>query len=89
MVDVKELNFSYHLGETILITTNTHCGDLIQRQPCSLVSTPRLGICLSLTCPPKQSLEAQLPMYWVPVLGSLYKCILSITQGLTIWVPGF
>ena len=34
------------------------------------------------------SLEAQLPINWVPVLKSLYKCILSITQGPTIWVPG-
>ena len=36
----------------------------------------------------KQTLEAQLPTYWVPVLKSLYKCMLSITQGPTIWVPG-
>ena len=34
------------------------------------------------------SLEAQLPIYWVPVLGSLYKFILSITQEPTRWVPG-
>ena len=34
------------------------------------------------------SLEAQLPIYGVPVLKSLYKFILSITQGPTIWVPG-
>ena len=34
------------------------------------------------------TLEAQLPIYWVPVLKSLYKFILSITQGPTIWVPG-
>ena len=34
------------------------------------------------------SLEAQLPIQWVPVLGSLYKLILSITQEPTIWVPG-
>ena len=27
-------------------------------------------------------------MYWVPVLGSLYKLLLSITQEPTIWVPG-
>ena len=34
------------------------------------------------------TLEAQLPItYWVPVLKSLYKFILSITQGPTIWVP--
>ena len=33
-------------------------------------------------------LEAQLPTYWVPVPGSLYKLILSITQEPTIWVPG-
>ena len=32
--------------------------------------------------------EAQLPIYWVPVLGSLYKLILSITQEPSIWVPG-
>ena len=25
------------------------------------------------------TLEAQLPVYWVPVFGSLYKLILSIT----------
>ena len=30
------------------------------------------------------TLEAQLPIYWVPVLGSLYKLILSITQEPTI-----
>ena len=36
----------------------------------------------------KLSLEAQLPIYWVPVLKSLCKFILSITQGPTIWVPG-
>ena len=30
----------------------------------------------------------QFPIYWVPVLKSLYKYILSITQGPTIWVPG-
>ena len=34
------------------------------------------------------SLEAQLPVYWVPVLKSLYSFILSVTQGATIWVPG-
>ena len=34
------------------------------------------------------TLEAQLPIYWVPVLKSLYEFILSITQGPTIWVPG-
>ena len=34
------------------------------------------------------TLEAQLPIYWVPVLGALYKIILSITQEPTIWVPG-
>ena len=40
------------------------------------------------------ALEAQLPIYIyihiyrVPVLKSLYKSILSITQGPTIWVPG-
>ena len=34
------------------------------------------------------SLEAQLPIYWVPVLGSLYKHILSRTQEPTVWVPG-
>ena len=37
---------------------------------------------------PWPALEAQLPIYWVPVLKSLYKFILSITQGPTIWVPG-
>ena len=37
---------------------------------------------------PRLNLEAQLPMYWVPVLKSLYKFILSITQGPTIWLPG-
>ena len=35
------------------------------------------------------SLEAQLPIYWVPVLKSLYDFVLSVTQGPTIWVPGF
>ena len=35
-----------------------------------------------------QSLEAQLPIYWVPILKSLYNCILSVTQGPTTWVPG-
>ena len=34
------------------------------------------------------TLEAQLPIYWVPVLGSLYKLILPITQEPTVWVPG-
>ena len=34
------------------------------------------------------TLEAQLPIYWVPVLGSLYELILAITQEPTIWVPG-
>ena len=34
------------------------------------------------------TLEAQVPIYWVPVIGSLYKLILSITQEPTIWVPG-
>ena len=34
------------------------------------------------------TLEAQLPRYWVPLPKSLYTCILSITQGPTIWVPG-
>ena len=29
------------------------------------------------------TLEAQLPTYWVPVL----KTLLSVTQGPTIWVP--
>ena len=33
------------------------------------------------------SLEAQLPVYWVPFLGSLYRPILPITQEPTIWVP--
>ena len=35
-------------------------------------------------CLPYQSLETQLPIDWVPVLESLYKFILSITQGPTI-----
>ena len=34
------------------------------------------------------TLEAQLPIYWVPVLKTLYSYILSVTQGPTIWVPG-
>ena len=34
------------------------------------------------------SLDAQLPIYWVPVLQSLYTYTLSVTQGPTIWVPG-
>ena len=34
------------------------------------------------------TLEAQLPIYWVPVLKSLYTFVLSIAQGPTIWVPG-
>ena len=34
------------------------------------------------------TLEAQLPVYWVPVLLSLYNNIFSATQGPTIWVPG-
>ena len=36
----------------------------------------------------QSTLEAQLPIYWVPVLKSLYKSILSVAQGPTIWVPG-
>ena len=32
--------------------------------------------------------ETQLPIFWFPVLKSLYKFILSITKGPTIWVPG-
>ena len=38
--------------------------------------------------PNNTSREAQIPIYWVPVLQSLCKLILSITQGPTIWVPG-
>ena len=34
------------------------------------------------------ALKAQLPIYWVPVLKSLYNFILSGTKGPTIWVPG-
>ena len=34
------------------------------------------------------TLEAQLPIYWVPVLKTLYNYILSVAQGPTIWVPG-
>ena len=34
------------------------------------------------------TLEARLPIYWVPVLGSLCKLILPITQEPTMWVPG-
>ena len=34
------------------------------------------------------SLEAQLPIHWIPVIGSLFKLILSITQEPTMWVPG-
>ena len=34
------------------------------------------------------TLEAQLPIYWVPVLKSLYTFIRSITQGPTTWAPG-
>ena len=35
------------------------------------------------------TLEAQVPIYWVPVPRSLFKFILSkLTQGPTIWVPG-
>ena len=34
------------------------------------------------------SVEAQSPIYWVPVLGSLCKLMLPITQEPTIWVPG-
>ena len=33
------------------------------------------------------TLEAQLPIYRVPVLGALYRLIVSITQELTMWVP--
>ena len=35
-----------------------------------------------------QSLEAQMPMYWVPVLKSLYNFVRSVSQGPTIRVPG-
>ena len=35
-----------------------------------------------------QTLEAQLPINWVPVLKSLHNFILSVTQGPTVWVPG-
>ena len=35
-----------------------------------------------------EALEAQLPIYWVPVLKSLYNFLRSVTQGPTIWVPG-
>ena len=35
-----------------------------------------------------QPLEAQLPIYSVPVLKTLYKFVLSITQRPTIWAPG-
>ena len=34
------------------------------------------------------TLEAQIPICWVPVLKSLYKFILSTTHGPTIWVSG-
>ena len=34
------------------------------------------------------TLEAQLPIYWVPVLKTLHIYTLSGTQGPTIWVPG-
>ena len=34
------------------------------------------------------TLEAQLPIYWVSVLKSLFKSIISITQGPTVGVPG-
>ena len=34
------------------------------------------------------ALEAQVPIYWAPVLKSLYELVLSVTQGPTIWVPG-
>ena len=34
------------------------------------------------------SLEAQLPIYWVPVFESLYNSILYVTQGPTICVLG-
>ena len=37
---------------------------------------------------PVDTLEAQLPIYWVPVLKFQYEIILSRTQGPTIWVPG-
>ena len=33
-------------------------------------------------------LEAQLLLYWVPVLKPLYDFTLSVTQGPTISVPG-
>ena len=36
---------------------------------------------------PKVPLEAQLPIYWVPVLKTLYNSIISVTQRPTIWVP--
>ena len=35
------------------------------------------------------TLEAQLPIYWVPVLRSVYKLILSITQEPTICFQGY
>ena len=34
------------------------------------------------------TLEAELPIKWVPVLKSLYNSIFSVAQGPTIWVPG-
>ena len=37
---------------------------------------------------PGHSLEARLPRYWVPVLGSLYEVLLIITKEPPIWVPG-
>ena len=47
------------------------------------------GRCTRVYCPwHGYSLEAQIPIYRVPVLKSLYKSILSKTQGPTIWVPG-
>ena len=42
----------------------------------------------ALRGPQKNTLEAQLPIYWVTVLKSLDSFILSVTPGPAIRVPG-
>ena len=71
-------------GSTQYVGSSTTVGPWANQN--SQAAIPPGSIQLPDFCTP--TLEDQLPICCVSVLKSLYKFILSITQGPTIWVPG-
>ena len=77
----EEIDCSVNYG----FTSNRCFGEAMKIQELNYENVPVIEESRDASNP----IEAQLPIYWVPVLGSLYTLILSTTQEPTMWVPGF